>query len=160
MAGREGSSASTTTGPPGLRIILWPDLSAAVDSGLEILDESECIRLLHTVRIGRVAVSLGEVAAVLPVNFVMLGTDILFFTGTGVKLNAALSASTVSFEADEIDVDAQTGWSVLAVGPTERTDAGMRSRVEALGLYPWAAGDRHYLVRIRPTFLSGRRIPA
>jgi nitroimidazol reductase NimA-like FMN-containing flavoprotein (pyridoxamine 5'-phosphate oxidase superfamily) len=131
-----------------------------VDSGLEILDESECIRLLHTVRIGRVAVSLGEVAAVLPVNFVMLGADILFFTGSGVKLNAALSATTVSFEADEIDVDAQTGWSVLAVGPTERTDRGMRKRVEALGLYPWAAGDRHYLVRIRPTFLSGRRILA
>jgi nitroimidazol reductase NimA-like FMN-containing flavoprotein (pyridoxamine 5'-phosphate oxidase superfamily) len=131
-----------------------------IDSGLEILDESECIRLLRTVRIGRVAVSLGEVAAVLPVNFAMLGADILFFTGTGVKLNAALSAATVSFEADEIDVDAHTGWSVLAVGPTERTDRGMRARVEALGLYPWAAGDRHYLVRIRPTFLSGRRIPA
>jgi nitroimidazol reductase NimA-like FMN-containing flavoprotein (pyridoxamine 5'-phosphate oxidase superfamily) len=131
-----------------------------VDSGLEILDESECIRLLHTVGIGRVAVSLGEVAAVLPVNFVMLGADILFFTGRGVKLNAALSAKTVSFEADQIDVYAQTGWSVLAVGPAERTDRGMRSRVEALGLSPWAAGDRHFLVRIRPTFLSGRRIPA
>ena len=124
---------------------------------MEILDESECIRLLHTVRIGRVAVSLGEVAAVLPVNFVMLGADILFFTGRGVKLNAALSAVTVSFEADEFDVDAHTGWSVLAVGPAEGAD-GMRPRVEALGLYPWAAGDRHHLVRIRPSFLSGRRI--
>jgi nitroimidazol reductase NimA-like FMN-containing flavoprotein (pyridoxamine 5'-phosphate oxidase superfamily) len=131
-----------------------------VDSGLEILDESECIRLLHTARIGRVAVNLGEMAAVLPVNFVMLGPDILFFTGTGVKLNAALSAASVSFEADEIDADTHTGWSVLAIGRAERTEGGVRSRVEALGLYPWAAGDRHNLVRIRPTFLSGRRILA
>ena len=131
-----------------------------VDSGLEILDDPECIRLLHTAHIGRVAVSAGGVAAIMPVNFVMLGADIMFFTGTGAKLNAALAAATVSFEADEIDVETHTGWSVLAVGPAERTDGAMRARVEALGLYPWAAGDRHYLVRIRPTFLSGRRILA
>jgi hypothetical protein len=75
-----------------------------------------------------------------------------------VKLNAALAASAVSFEVDEIDVAARTGWSVLAVGTAERTDGSQRPRVEALGLYPWAAGDRHQLVRIRPAFLSGRRI--
>jgi nitroimidazol reductase NimA-like FMN-containing flavoprotein (pyridoxamine 5'-phosphate oxidase superfamily) len=129
-----------------------------VDSGLEILDDNECIRLLQTARIGRVAVNIGDATAVLPVNFVMLGADILFFTGTGVKLNAALSATAVSFEADEIDVGAHTGWSVLAVGNAERTDGRLRPRVEALGLYPWAAGQRPHLVRIRPTFLSGRRV--
>jgi len=129
-----------------------------VDAGLEILDTSECTRLLHTTQIGRVAISLGEVAAVLPVNYVMLGSDIMFFTGPGVKLNAALAASTVTFEADQIDVTARTGWSVIASGRAERTDGSWRPRVEALGLYPWAAGDRHHLVRIRPTFLSGRRI--
>jgi len=37
-----------------------------VDSGLEILDESECIRLLNTASIGRVAVNLGEATAILP----------------------------------------------------------------------------------------------
>ena len=134
--------------------------SGFVDAGLEILDEQECIRLLHATVIGRVAVGTGDVAAILPVNYVMLGSDILFFTGTGTKLNAALSSATVTFEADHIDVPARTGWSVLAVGPVERTDDAMRRRVEALGLYPWAAGDRHYLVRIRPTFFSGRRIVA
>jgi len=129
-----------------------------VDRGLEILGTSECIRLLHTTQIGRVAVNLGELAAVLPVNYVMLGSDIMFFTGPGLKLNAALAASTVTFESDQIDVAARTGWSVLVTGRAERTDVANRPRVEALGLYPWAAGERHHLVRIRPTFLSGRRI--
>jgi uncharacterized protein len=129
-----------------------------VDAGLEILDSRECIRLLHTTQVGRVALNLGGVAAVLPVNYVMLGSDIMFFTGAGVKLNAALAADPVSFEADEIDATERTGWSVLATGRAERTDGSNRPRVEALGLYPWAAGERHHLIRIRPTFVSGRRI--
>jgi hypothetical protein len=41
---------------------------------LEILDESECMRLLQTASIGRVSVNLGEIAAVLPVNFVIAWT--------------------------------------------------------------------------------------
>jgi uncharacterized protein len=130
------------------------------DRGQEILDEGECVRLLHAARIGRVVVSVGEVAAVFPVNYVMLGADVMFFTGPGVKLNAALGSSVVTFEADEIDLQARTGWSVLAMGRAERTDGALRARVEALGLVPWAAGDRSHLVRIRPTFLSGRRILA
>lgn len=130
-----------------------------VDGGLEILDDQECIRLLHATQVGRIAVPRGDVAVVLPVNYVMLGADILFFTGMGVKLNAALAATTVSFEADHVDVAARTGWSVLAVGPAERSDMA-RGRVEELGLFPWAAGDRNHLVRIRPTFFSGRRILA
>jgi hypothetical protein len=75
-----------------------------------------------------------------------------------VKLNAALAAATVTFEADHIDLVARTGWSILAVGVAERANDLQRARVEELGLYPWAAGDRHHLVRIRPTFLSGRRL--
>ena len=56
------------------------------------------------------------------------------------------------------DVAAHTGWSMLAVGVAERLDSWYRARIEALGLYPWAAGDRNDLVRICPSFLSGRRI--
>jgi hypothetical protein len=47
---------------------------------------------------------------------------------------------------------------MLAVGVAERLDSWYRARIEALGLYPWAAGDRNDLVRICPSFLSGRRI--
>jgi uncharacterized protein len=130
----------------------------AADAGLEILDDGECIRLLGTTPVGRVAVNVGDAVAVLPVNYAMIGSEILFFTGPGLKLGAVLTARTVTFEADQIDTVARTGWSVLAVGPAEVVDSWLRSRAEAIGLYPWAAGDRHHLVRIRPTFFSGRRI--
>jgi nitroimidazol reductase NimA-like FMN-containing flavoprotein (pyridoxamine 5'-phosphate oxidase superfamily) len=128
------------------------------DAGLEILDDGECVRLLGTTPVGRVAVCVGDAVAVLPVNYAMLGSEILFFTGPGLKLDAVLTARTVTFEADEIDAVARTGWSVLAVGSADLVDSWLRSRAEAVGLYPWAAGDRRHLVRIRPSFLSGRRV--
>jgi len=131
-----------------------------VHNGLELLDEEECRRLLGTAEIGRIALSVGEgaVPAVLPVNYRMVGTNVMFFTGPGLKLTAAQHDRTVAFEVDDIDPVAQTGWSVLVVGSVSRADAIDRARAEALGLYPWAAGDHHELVRIRPVFLSGRRI--
>ena len=64
----------------------------------------------------------------------------------------------MAFEADDIDAVARLGWSVLAVGPATLVGSATRARVEALGLFPWAAGMRHRLVRIRPEFLSGRRL--
>ena len=130
----------------------------ASDEGLEILDDEECWRLIRTARVGRVAVSVGAVPAVFPVAFVVVGCDILFFTGSGIKFDAAREGRSVTFEVDEIDVVAETGWSVLAVGPIVPASPVSKARAQALGLYPWAAGDRQQLLRIRPDFLSGRRI--
>ena len=129
-----------------------------VDVGLDLLDETECHHLLHQAQVGRVALALEGVPVVLPVNFVMVGAEITFFTGPGLKLDAARNGSTVSFEVDDLDPVTRGGWSVLAVGHAGVADAVHRARAEALGLTPWVAGERHELVRIRPTFLSGRRI--
>lgn len=136
----------------------FPELTKLIDDNLEILDERECLRLLGTVRLGRVAISRGEVPVVLPVNFALVGGEIMFFTGLGSKLNAALQGRTVAFEVDEIDVESESGWSVLVAGRAEPAEGPSRARAEALGLYPWAAGDRHQLVRIRMEFISGRRL--
>jgi uncharacterized protein len=129
-----------------------------VDNGLEILSQAECVHLLGTVKVGRVAITAGEIPIVLPVNFGLVVGEILFFSGSGVKLVAADERRTVSFEADEFDVATRTGWSVLVAGRLERAGDIGCSRALDLGLYPWAAGDRRELLRIRPTFWSGRRL--
>ncbi len=129
-----------------------------VDEGLEILDEGECRRLIATVQIGRVAFNSGAVPVVFPVTFAVVGGDIMFFTGAGMKLDAAREGRTVSFEVDEIDALAEQGWSVLMVGRASLASGAAKSRAEALGLYPWAAGDRQHVVQIRPNFVSGRRV--
>jgi nitroimidazol reductase NimA-like FMN-containing flavoprotein (pyridoxamine 5'-phosphate oxidase superfamily) len=125
---------------------------------VEILGTDECRRLLATARVGRVAFCQAGVAVVLPVTYAAVGGDIVYFTGAGQKLDAARQGRTVSFEVDEIDTPGERGWSVLAVGPCCLASPATKARAEALGLYPWAAGDRQQLVRIRPLSLTGRRI--
>jgi uncharacterized protein len=66
------------------------------DEGLEILDEQQCLRLLESARIGRVAVCLGAILAVLPVTYAVVGGEVVFFTGTGIKLGAAMRGQSVA----------------------------------------------------------------
>jgi hypothetical protein len=126
--------------------------------GLEILGERECLRLLERSRVGRVAIVRDGLATVVPVTYAVVGDEIAFFTGEGMKLDAARNAEQVSFEVDHIDLEQQAGWSVLVVGVATLAGPAIRNRAEALGLYPWAAGDRPHLVRIRPGVISGRRV--
>ena len=130
-----------------------------LDDGLEILSEDECRALLGGGGVGRVAVTIGALPAVLPVNYSLLGGDIVFLTGQGLKLRAALDRAVVAFEVDSIDAAMRAGWSVLAVGIAEEiTDETDLARARALDIRPLAGGNRAHFVRVRPDFLSGRRI--
>ncbi len=129
------------------------------DVGLAILEEDECYELLGRAAIGRVAVSIGAVPAVFPVNFGVLDRDIVFRTGTGTKLDAAMRNAVIAFEVDEVDRVYHEGWSVLVVGlADELRDEQQVARALALPLVSWVPGAREHVVRLRPEFVSGRRI--
>ena len=129
------------------------------DDGLELLSEEECRQLLSQGNLGRVAVAVGAIALVFPVNYLMSGDDILFWTAEGTKLRAAVDNRVVTFEVDHVDAVTETGWSVLAVGPArERTEPAVLAGAMAAGLRSWAPGDRSHLVAITAETLTGRRI--
>jgi hypothetical protein len=73
----------------------------------------ECLRLLATVPVGRIGVSIGALPAVLPVNFALVGADPVILTASGTKLDAATRHAVVAFEADSYAPDGSSGWSVL-----------------------------------------------
>ncbi len=130
-----------------------------VADGLEILSDEECHGLLEQERIGRVAITVHALPAVLPVNYRLLGDSILFFTAEGMKLRAATSNAVVCFEVDHFDVESETGWSVMVVGvASEVTDPRAIASARRLGVRPWARGNRPHLVRLGTEFVSGRRI--
>jgi nitroimidazol reductase NimA-like FMN-containing flavoprotein (pyridoxamine 5'-phosphate oxidase superfamily) len=130
-----------------------------VVDGLELLSESDCRRLLAQERVGRVAVAVGALAVVFPVNYMVAGGDILFWTAEGTKLKAAVANRVVTFEIDHVDAAHETGWSVLAVGPArERTEPSLVAGAKAAGLRSWASGERHHLVAVTVETLTGRRI--
>lgn len=128
-------------------------------SSFELLGEDECRVLLGTKRVGRVAVSVGAIPAVFPVNYAVVEDAVHFLTAEGTKLAAALRNSVVAFEVDDIDEAGHSGWSVLVVGEAHVVDGAEAERVMAgAGPEPWAPGARRRLVRIGTEFVSGRRI--
>lgn len=130
-----------------------------VDDGLEILDETECRRLLATARIGRVAIAGEGYSIVVPVNFGVVDGDVVFFTGEGLKLAAAVAGHFASFEVDEIDNDREEGWSVLVSGRLQSVDdPDETARATEAGVRAWAGRRRTHLVRLHPDVVSGRRL--
>ena len=130
-------------------------------AGLEILPFDRCLQLLTTVPVGRVSFFAEGEIVVLPVNHVMDGQDPVFRTAHGSKLSAAEGQDVVAFEADDYDERTRCGWSVLVNGRAHAIyEEAEIQRLNRLGLRPWvSAADRPFWIRIRPTTISGRRIP-
>lgn len=132
--------------------------ATAPDAGgrtLVELTRDECLALLATQSVGRVAVAQGLVGPlVVPVNYVVEGASIFFLSGYGAKLRAALFRP-VSFQVDAIDPATHTGWSVLVRGRAEEVH---RRHAGGSLPTPWATGEKPYLVRIPIRAISGRRL--
>ena len=130
-----------------------------IDEGLELLTEEQALTLLATGEVGRVGVSIGALPAIFPVNYGLVDGSIVFRTAPGSKLSAAAAGAVVAFEVDDYDRVDRSGWSVLAIGPSEVVhDLTMTFKVLDAAIGPWAGGIRTNIVRIRPELISGRRI--
>ena len=75
--------------------------SMMLDDGLELLSDEASMALLGTMGLGRVGVSVGALPAIFPVNYVVVRGDIIFRTGAGLKLRAALDHKVVAFQVDQ-----------------------------------------------------------
>jgi nitroimidazol reductase NimA-like FMN-containing flavoprotein (pyridoxamine 5'-phosphate oxidase superfamily) len=129
-------------------------------SGLEVLDEDACFALLGTVPIGRVVYSDRALPVIVPVNYTLVGADVVIRTGRRSRLATHASGNVVAFEVDEIDPATRSGWSVVLTGRFQLVDRQSEiDRLEALGLVSWAPSAHDSYLRLRPDIISGRRIP-
>ena len=136
-------------------------MSTKIDrrTGLEHLDRDECLRLLASAPIGRLAVVVAGRPIVFPVNFTLDGSAIVFRTDAGTKLHGARNGP-VAFECDGVDVMYHSGWSVVVAGQVEEVRNPLDiARVEVLPLGPWCPGPKPTWLRIRGQSITGRRIP-
>lgn len=130
-----------------------------IDQGLELLTEDDAWTLLAQGTIGRIGLSMRALPVIFPVNYAVIDDSIVFRTAPGSKLSAAAAGAVVAFEVDDYERDSRTGWSVLVVGQAEVVhDLDTAFKVLEAKLAPFAPGVRSSLVRIRPDFVSGRRI--
>jgi nitroimidazol reductase NimA-like FMN-containing flavoprotein (pyridoxamine 5'-phosphate oxidase superfamily) len=129
-------------------------------NGLEILGREECLDLLARPAVGRIALSVGALPVVFPVNFALFDGDILIRTAAGAKLRAAATNAVVAFEVDQVDPVDHAGWSVMVQGvASEITDQATVARANRAPLVPWAGQNGRYL-RIACQVVSGRRLGA
>jgi nitroimidazol reductase NimA-like FMN-containing flavoprotein (pyridoxamine 5'-phosphate oxidase superfamily) len=83
---------------------------------IDPLSPAECHRLLGTHTLGRVGITSGGLPVILPVHYVYDDGVIVFRTGTGTKLRAAVNGDVLAFEVDAYDAQSGRGWSVMVLG--------------------------------------------
>lgn len=125
---------------------------------LESLNHRRCLDLLQRVRVGRLVFIDEGLPAVHPVNFRLWRDDVVIRVADGPKLLAATRNQMVAFEADELDPDLHTGWSVVVVGHAEElTTVEDLTEVAGAFVQPWVEGPRNHFVRIRSEKVTGRQ---
>jgi nitroimidazol reductase NimA-like FMN-containing flavoprotein (pyridoxamine 5'-phosphate oxidase superfamily) len=126
---------------------------------LKQLSREECLMLMASVPVGRIIYTRRALPAVELVNFALDHGDIVIRTDRSGKLAAATRGAVVAFEADQLDLAGQSGWSVTAIGPSrEMTDPAEIARLREIGLRSWAPGTRNHFIRVTPVMLDGRRL--
>ncbi|MBV9919308.1 MAG: pyridoxamine 5'-phosphate oxidase family protein [Pseudonocardia sp.] len=125
--------------------------------GLDEIDGAGCLRLLASAQIGRVIYTEVAMPAAHPVNYLLDGEEIVFRTGGGGKLAAAVRGTVVGFQVDEIDVERRSGWSVLGVGEAyEILDADRLDELACRLPTPWAPHRTGHCISIPLQRLTGR----
>jgi len=129
---------------------------------IQMLTRDHCLELLRADEVGRLAVVVGGGPVIFPVNYRMDGESVVFRTDPGLKLDQGLRAHGC-FEIDHFDRATRSGWSVVVAGRLEEVthyESKAWERLHALSVDPWAAGTKEHWVRLVPSRITGRRVPA
>lgn len=128
------------------------------DDKVEELSSSACWELLRSVSVGRLAVWVEDHPDIFPINYKVDRGTLVFRTGDGTKLQAAVGETPVALEADGVDSQTGIAWSIVIKGkaaPVSGTDEVLDT--VGLFLFPWQSGKKEHFVRITPDVLTGRR---
>jgi len=120
----------------------------------EVLGPAECRRLLDVGSVGRLGFTHGALPAIVPVPYTMWDGTVLITARRGDPVVDATDNQVVAFEADEVDDDLRTGWSVTVVGPSRVSETAAGNRPGPAG-HP-GEGPRCYIT-VRPGLVRGWR---
>lgn len=124
------------------------------------LSWDECLQLLGHGGVGRVGLSIAALPVIVPVNYVLDDAGVVFRSGAGSKLDAALDNAVVCFEVGHIGPGWQSSWSVLVTGRAHEVAEREVSDQARKVLVPWAASARDRYVAIPLDLVSGRQVGA
>jgi nitroimidazol reductase NimA-like FMN-containing flavoprotein (pyridoxamine 5'-phosphate oxidase superfamily) len=128
-------------------------------NGLEVLDRSECLRLMKTQTLGRIGVTVDALPVVLPVNFQLFDGEVIIQTERDTRLADATQNTVVAFEVDNAEAGGAGSWSVTLTGiATEISDPEVIVQLRRLPFTRWVRNDNDRYVGISLDLVSGRRV--
>jgi hypothetical protein len=118
--------------------------------GDDLIPEEECWELLGSASVGRVALSIHALPAILPVQYYLDGRRLAVCLGHRGLPERSLNA-VIAFAADAIDPASRSGWSIQVQG---RSSTPGPLRVDTDCGWPTAG----QIVQLEPQTISGYRI--
>jgi nitroimidazol reductase NimA-like FMN-containing flavoprotein (pyridoxamine 5'-phosphate oxidase superfamily) len=126
-------------------------------AGYLVLGRQECLAHLAAGGLGRIAVNVGALPAILPVHFTLHDEHVVFSVAAGTTLDRATRDSVVAFETDGHGADGGAPWSVSVTGMARHVDGGEQAMAAVDRLPAWTAADNRRVVAVSTDYLSGRR---
>ena len=126
-----------------------------------VLSRAECFSLLAAATVGRVALSVRALPAIVPVVCGLHGDDVVVRALADARVSAAMVGTVVAFQTDALDAAGETAWTVQVVGrcdPIE--DPATIDEIARLWRGRPVAGTEGALARIVPHEVSGVRFPS
>ncbi|HEX3197298.1 MAG TPA: pyridoxamine 5'-phosphate oxidase family protein [Propionibacteriaceae bacterium] len=124
----------------------------------EALGREQCLDLLASNHLGRVAWQAADLPQILPVTYAMYQGSAYFRTTPDGILSELAQPTRVALEVDELDQQTRSGWSIVLQGRTSAVTEpdALAGLWAADSLVPWAGGHRTLFICIRPDRVSGR----
>jgi len=121
------------------------------------MSPAQCRERIARGGVGRIVWCARGEPQIQPVNYAVVDDDIVFRTAPYTGLGMRVAGQRVAFEVDEIDHDAQSGWSVVVQAEARAVhDPDEIRRLRRSGPQPWAEGQRNLVIRLRPQRMTGR----
>jgi nitroimidazol reductase NimA-like FMN-containing flavoprotein (pyridoxamine 5'-phosphate oxidase superfamily) len=126
---------------------------------LSTISPEQCLALLGSVPFGRVVFTNRALPAIRPVNHIVDNGHIIIRSSLGSGITGAAGAGmVVAYEADSIDPDSRTGWSVVVTGLARLVEDPVDlARYEQL-LEPWVDGRMDCVVSIPADLVTGYQL--
>jgi nitroimidazol reductase NimA-like FMN-containing flavoprotein (pyridoxamine 5'-phosphate oxidase superfamily) len=118
------------------------------------LSYPDSLRLLATVRFGRVVFTRHTRPMIRPVNHLVDGDQLIIYANLNL-VPVQAGRQVVAYEADTISHATQLGWCVILTGTAEPIDEPLELRRYEQLIDPWLPGSRSRLVRIEPDLITG-----
>jgi nitroimidazol reductase NimA-like FMN-containing flavoprotein (pyridoxamine 5'-phosphate oxidase superfamily) len=130
------------------------------EAWLERLTLDECLDLLRSQVVGRLAVIVDGFPAVLPVNYRLVETGNVTWIALRTRPGNVIERAPLNaaFEIDQLDLPHRGGWSVLARGTLHPVDPDVAEFRELFDPEPWLEAERDAWLIVQPFAITGRRL--